>query len=100
MQAAVIAVVLGLLGAAVAQAEECRPETIGSFPAGAVIDGRTFKLDDGRAVRLAAIEVPPGDAAKAALEKLVAGSRVTLKVVPVNPLVITSRSFHGFPLSS
>lgn len=79
MQTAVIAVILGLLGAAVAQAEECRPETIGSFPATAVIEGRTFKLDDGRAVRLAAIEVPPGDAAKAALQRLVAGSRVTLK---------------------
>jgi endonuclease YncB( thermonuclease family) len=50
------------------------------------IDGRTFLLDDGREVRLAAIEVPPlegaaalGTAAKAALEALVGGDEVVLR---------------------
>src|SRR5215475_11842032 len=47
------------------------------------IDGRTFMLDDGREVRLAAIEVPSlenggplGTAAKAALEALIGGDDV------------------------
>jgi endonuclease YncB( thermonuclease family) len=56
-----------------------------------IIDGRGFVLDDGREVRLAAIEVPPlplaqevspapgGDLARDALVTLVAGAQVTLK---------------------
>jgi endonuclease YncB( thermonuclease family) len=52
-----------------------------------VVNGRSFLLDDGREVRLAAIEVPfPGsdetqaaDAATAALESLVAGRAVELR---------------------
>jgi endonuclease YncB( thermonuclease family) len=49
-----------------------------------VIDGRTFVLNDGRQVRLAAIETPPlvapdGTAAKAALEALVGGDEVILR---------------------
>ncbi len=54
-----------------------------------VIDGRTFVLDDGREVRLAAIEVPPlqqdsgaapgGGAAKDALAALAAGDEVLLR---------------------
>jgi endonuclease YncB( thermonuclease family) len=94
--------IVGLLGvfvlafARIAQAEDtaatafCRFETLGTFAAGAVIDGRTFRLDDGREVRLAGIEVAPfpaskdapepaGAAAKAALEKLLAGNKVALK---------------------
>jgi endonuclease YncB( thermonuclease family) len=53
------------------------------------IDGRTFVLDDGREVRLAAIEVPPlpqdaapapgGAAAKDALEALAGGDTVLLR---------------------
>jgi endonuclease YncB( thermonuclease family) len=48
------------------------------------IDGRTFMLDDGREVRLAAVEVPPpessqGAAAKAALDALVGGDEIVLR---------------------
>ena len=54
---------------------------------GRVIDANTFTLDDGREVRLAAIEVPPlaagaapgGAAAKAALEALIGGDAVVLR---------------------
>jgi endonuclease YncB( thermonuclease family) len=51
-----------------------------------VIDGRTFTLDDGREVRLAAVEVPPletgaapGAAAKAALDALIGGDDIVLR---------------------
>ena len=48
------------------------------------IDGRTFMLDDGREVRLAAVEVPPpesspGAAAKEALDALVGGDDIVLR---------------------
>jgi endonuclease YncB( thermonuclease family) len=66
----------------------CGGETIAHTVAHAtvsrVIDGRTFVLNDGREVRLAAIEAPPlialdGTAAKAALEALVGGDEVILR---------------------
>jgi hypothetical protein len=54
-----------------------------------VIDGRTFILDDGREVHLAAIEVPPlssaagtepqGSAERDALAALLAGGEVVLR---------------------
>src|SRR5262249_4436273 len=49
-----------------------------------VVDGRTLVLDDGREVRLAAIEVAPpsepaGAAAKTALEALTAGQPIELR---------------------
>ena len=55
-----------------------------------IVDGRTFALDDGREVRLAAIEVPPlekpgsraapgGVAAKAALDALIGGDDIVLR---------------------
>jgi endonuclease YncB( thermonuclease family) len=58
---------------------------------GRIIDGRTFVLDDGREVRLAAIEVPPlpmanesgaatgAEASKDALAGLLAGAEVILR---------------------
>jgi endonuclease YncB( thermonuclease family) len=66
----------------------CGGETVAHTVAHAtvsrVIDGRTFVLNDGRQVRLAAIEAPPlvapdGTAAKAALEALVGGDEVILR---------------------
>jgi endonuclease YncB( thermonuclease family) len=67
-------------------------EPLGTGTASAAIDGRTVRLDDGREVRLAGIEVPPmprpGDAdprtkaglsAQAALGNLAAGQTITLK---------------------
>lgn len=49
-----------------------------------VTDGRSFVLDDGREIRLAAIEVPPGadaagQAAQAALTALIAGRTLALR---------------------
>jgi endonuclease YncB( thermonuclease family) len=71
---------------------QCRPAPLPGGRVAAVVDGRTFTLEDGRAVRLAAIEVPPlphaadpgrdgkaGLAAKAALAALIAGREVVLK---------------------
>jgi micrococcal nuclease len=70
----------------------CRFEAFGSGKVARVIDGRSFLLDDGREVRLAAIEVPPmpepgesgphamaGLAAKAALESILTGQTVELQ---------------------
>jgi endonuclease YncB( thermonuclease family) len=70
----------GSAGAATA----CKLTAVGSGTVTAVIDGRTLTLDDGREVRLAAIEVAPpadaaGAAAKAALEALVAGQAIELR---------------------
>ena len=76
---------------------DCKVEAIGTGAARRVIDGRTFQLDDGQHVRLAAVEVPPmplpgesgpqvkaGLAAKSALEALLAGRNVTLKKLGPN----------------
>jgi endonuclease YncB( thermonuclease family) len=68
-------------------APACGNAVIGHGTARSVIDGRTFMLDDGREVRLAAVEVPPlgagaapgGAAAKAALDALVGGDEVVLR---------------------
>jgi endonuclease YncB( thermonuclease family) len=70
----------------------CRFEFAGTGTVRAVVDGRSFALDDGREVRLAAIEVPflprigeddvsaaPGAAARAALEGLLANQAVELR---------------------
>jgi endonuclease YncB( thermonuclease family) len=62
----------------------CGGATIARGIAKQVIDGRTFVLDDGREVRLAAIEVPmpaaPGGGdAKATLDALIGGDAVLLR---------------------
>jgi endonuclease YncB( thermonuclease family) len=57
----------------------CYSATLGTFAIGPVSDGRTFKLRDGREVLLAGIEVPPGNVARASLEKMLAGGKVLLK---------------------
>jgi endonuclease YncB( thermonuclease family) len=70
----------------------CRFDVFGAGRVAKVHDGRTFILDDGREVRLAAIEVPlapepgetgpaaaAGSAAKAALESILAGRTVALR---------------------
>jgi endonuclease YncB( thermonuclease family) len=70
----------------------CQFAVVGSGKVSAVIDGRSFALDDGREIRLAAIEVPPmpaagetgpraaaGLAARAALQALLAGQVVELR---------------------
>jgi endonuclease YncB( thermonuclease family) len=70
----------------------CRFEPAGVGKVRAIIDGRSFTLDDGREVRLAGIEVPlpppPGEtgtrakaglAARTALETIIAGQDVELR---------------------
>jgi endonuclease YncB( thermonuclease family) len=84
-------VAFAMLPAGFAQAQSgtaasagCKLTAVGSGTVSAVVDGRTLTLDDGREVRLAAIEVaPPGEpagaAAKGALEALVAGQAIELR---------------------
>jgi endonuclease YncB( thermonuclease family) len=82
-------------GAAAQQQPEptimCGGEAIGRGVLRAVTDGRSFVLDDGREVRLAAIEVPPlppptestappgGAAARDGLAAILAGTEIVLK---------------------
>src|SRR5712671_3109965 len=78
-----VAVGLGLtvLFAATARADDkpgCKAAAIGAGEVRTVIDGRTVQLSDGRQLRLAGIEVPESDAAKAALQSLVSGREISL----------------------
>jgi endonuclease YncB( thermonuclease family) len=64
----------------------CGGDMMARGVAKSIIDGRTFALDDGSEVRLAAVEVPPlesgvapGAAAKAALDALIGGDEVVLR---------------------
>lgn len=96
--AAHLAMMVGGLGAAAqekpARAPLCGGEAIGRGAAGRVVDGRTFALEDGREVRLAAVEVPPlavlpeareseaapgGAAARDALAALLGGADIVLR---------------------
>jgi endonuclease YncB( thermonuclease family) len=91
--AAALAVKLAALcGCSGAMAQEPKPapicggDVIAHGVAKRVIDGRTFTLDDGSEVRLAAIEVPPletgaasGADAKAALDALIGGDDIVLR---------------------
>jgi endonuclease YncB( thermonuclease family) len=66
------------------RAPACGGDVIAQRVVKSVIDGRTFTLDDGREVRLAAVEVPPaesspGAAAKAALDALIGGDDIVLR---------------------
>ncbi len=90
---------VGLLAASVsgagaldfASGSACRFEPIGFGRVAKILDGRSLQLDDGREVRLAAIEVPPasdpgsnghppaGTAAMAALAQMLAGQTVELR---------------------
>jgi endonuclease YncB( thermonuclease family) len=96
--AAHLGVMFGGLGAAAQEqpvrALPCGGDAIVRGAAGRVVDGRTFALEDGREVRLAAIEVPPlaapgeareaeaapgGVAAKDALAALLEGADIVLR---------------------
>ena len=72
------------------QGQVCGGDEIARGTVGKILDGRTFVVDDGREVRLAAIEVAPlagpqdradgaGHAAAAALGALAAGDQVLLR---------------------
>jgi endonuclease YncB( thermonuclease family) len=73
-------------------ASACRFEIVSAGTVATVLDGQNFVLDDGRQVRLAALEVPPlpvpgdagtpttlGVAAKAALAAILSGANVDLR---------------------
>jgi endonuclease YncB( thermonuclease family) len=96
--AAHLAIMVGGLGAAAqekpARALPCGGEAIARGATGRVVDGRTFALEDGREVRLAAVEVPPlstlpaaregeaapgGAAARDALAALIVGADIVLR---------------------
>jgi endonuclease YncB( thermonuclease family) len=57
---------------------DCMFEPQGEGRVAAVVDGRSFRLDDGREVRLAGIERTATDGGRAALATLVVGRHVTL----------------------
>jgi hypothetical protein len=69
-----------LLAGSAALAAPCSFEPQGEGRVAAVIDARSFRLADGREIRLAGIEPVPADAAKrtAALSAILAGRDVTL----------------------
>jgi len=79
-RAFVAAAVVLLLDATSAIAAGCAFESLGEGRVAAVTDARTFRLDDGREVRLAGIEPATPDKAKAvaALSAIVMGREVTL----------------------
>jgi endonuclease YncB( thermonuclease family) len=80
-EACIAAVVLGAIASTVtgpALAAPCSFEMQGEGRVNAIIDARTFRMDDGREVRLAGIETMATDGA-AALRALVAGRNVTLR---------------------
>lgn len=72
------AVALSLAGAAHAHATGCRFAPQGEGRVAEVIDARTFRLQDGREVRLTGIEPADTTDAAAALAGLIAGRDVTL----------------------
>ncbi len=92
---------------AVAQ-QTCGGDEIARGTVSRIIDGRTFALDDGSEVRLAAIEVAPaasgGQSAAAALDALAAGDEVVLRRAESGPdrygrlaaYVYTLREDHEF----
>jgi len=71
-----------VLAAGIASAQTAMPEFEAGGPValGAVIDGTTLSLADGRVMRLASIDVPLAPAAaRAAVERLVAGKGLELR---------------------
>jgi len=75
---------------------ECKLTTVAKGTVASVIDGRTLVLDDGREVRLAAIEVAPptesaGAAAKSALEALTVGHIIELRAAGSTSTAETDR---------
>eukprot|EP01035_Chromulina_nebulosa_P002953 gene2952-4033_t len=61
------------------EAAGCQFEMQGSGRVSTIIDGRTFRLDDGSEVRLAGIELPSATSNTAPLAALIAGREVSLR---------------------
>lgn len=68
-----------VLAGTAAHAAECAFDMQGEGRVAEILDARSFRLDDGREVRLVGIEPAPGANAKQALGALVAGREVTLR---------------------
>jgi endonuclease YncB( thermonuclease family) len=77
--AAVVLVAIAPTVTGPALAAPCGFEPQGEGRVGAIIDARTFRMDDGREVRLAGIETVTAANGAAALGTLVAGRNVTLR---------------------
>jgi endonuclease YncB( thermonuclease family) len=90
--AAVVVLPTAPAGAESRPSTSCRSDPGGTGKVRAIVDGRSFTLDDGREIRLAGIEAPllpgPGEAgnrakaglaARAALESIIAGQNVELR---------------------
>lgn len=90
MRVACVIVAFASYGAIAHAQGTCAPETIAEGRVASVIDGHSFRLADGREIKLAGIEVPlfarageepsePAKTAKAALVAAIEGRDVTLK---------------------
>ena len=96
-----VALVLGLAIMGSAAAGEgrtaCTLEDQGRAHVGAVIDGRTLRLSDGREVRLAGLAPPSAPSAAAALAALVANRDVVLRGQDDTPDRYGRQSFFAYP---
>ena len=94
--AAHLAVMFGGLGAAAQEqpvsALPCGGDAIARGAAGRIVDDRTFALEDGREVRLAAIEVPPLAGPGEAREAEAAGLREIARQLRVERLTECARA--------
>jgi endonuclease YncB( thermonuclease family) len=77
--AVVLAAIASTVTGAALAASACSFEQQGEGRVGAIIDARTFRMDDGREVRLAGIETATTTNGDAALGALVAGRDVSLR---------------------
>jgi endonuclease YncB( thermonuclease family) len=78
---AAIALALALQAAA-ASAQQCNLEDLGTARAVFIRDGRTLVIEDGRELRLAAIEIADAAAAKASLQSLLDKTLTLKKIGP------------------
>src|ERR1700709_650008 len=74
-----VAAVVCAIAPTAAAASACSLTPQGEGRVSAIIDARTFRMDDGREVRLAGIETGTAASGAAALGALVAGRNVTLR---------------------
>ena len=77
------------LDARAQEASRCGSEAVPAGRVAKVVDGRSFALDDGREIRLAALEIPAeppaGPAARAALENLLGSAPLVLRSAASEP---------------
>ena len=71
-----------------ATSSRCGSGAVSAGRVATIVDGRSFVLDDGREIRLAALEVPmdgAGQAARAALAAMLAGETIELRPAAATP---------------